>query len=368
MQAAVAKITRSDAAWGGAEAVNGQGKAPSDGGQPRGLAVRPPSAVRVAQLPYKNAAITAAEQPRLAVNIASDREATAMTFLNAAQRALARSTPSITAPEAFAAAALEAVSLSDAHNQHCRAGIPIDDTVQSARRELDGAMAALLATKDGDIPSRNKLVVARQRLASLGADPNKNFPVGLRGLIYGEVSRWLAPHELQALAAASDVPHMLQEDLERPQLVSAKTSLKSVKDALVAAFNARQGAPGNPEAEARYQQCLKHAYVAMELVFNDAMKAVGVAERDCKAVQADLSPQGLVQRQEFRRVLTEKKAMLSGVAEDLKEVANLRLGSLTAFCKGIKPRDGRPSARFDEASEQLAQVKALRAACVYVTM
>jgi hypothetical protein len=303
--------------------------------------------------------------PRHPDNVKAQRDATAAHFLRAAELAIGLSVGSTSRPGPFVAAALEAAKWSDEHNQHCRAGTPIDESVQTARRELGGVMAALLAAGDGDVPSRAELEAAHHRLARLMADANKDMPAGLRGLIYGEVSRWLAPHEVQALAAASRVPHMPLEELDRIQRVSAKTSLESLKDALRAAYEAHCCANDDADLAAHYGECLKHTCCAMELVFHDAMNEWHAAERASKTMQSDLSPGSWERRVQFARRRAQKKKALLNVAEDLQTVTGLRMTRLEAFCESVQPRDGLPSPRFDEARAQLALVKSLMAVCVY---
>jgi len=310
-------------------------------------------------------AVTEPLPPRHPDNVVAGRDATAAHFLRAAGLAIGLSGGSTGRPDLFVAAALEAARWSDEHNQHCKAGTPIDESVQTARRELGAVMAALLAAGDGDVHSRAALQAAHQRLARLMADPNKDMPAGLRGLIYGEVSRWLAPHEVRALAAASSVPHRPLEEFERAQRVSAITSLQSLKDALRAAYDAHCGANDDAELAAHYGECLKHTCCAMELVFHDANDQWHAAERASKTMQSDLSPGSWERRVQFARKRAQKKKALLNVAEDLQTVTGLRMTRLEAFCKSEQPRDGLPSLRFDEARAQLALVKSLMAVCVY---
>jgi hypothetical protein len=238
--------------------------------------------------------------------------------------------------------------------------------VQQARRDLDGAIASLLASNQSNIPSREQLLAARQRLASLGADPNKNLPAGLRRLFYGEVSQWLAPHEVQAMATASSRPHMPPEELQRAVLASARTALPSLQLALTAAWDAHLKAPDDAALLADCDQYLKEAGGVIDLVFHDAMNAYFTAERANRAVLAGPALINWAARREGKRTLQEKKREMRKLAADLQEVSRLRLLRLEALCKSLALPDAQPGGDITEVRNQMAQVRALIASCVYV--
>lgn len=314
-------------------------------------------------------ALDAPTGPRLPELVARDRAMTAVRFLAAAGSADGLSKGSVAAsPAGFAeatSAAMQALAASDEHNRHCRAGTPIGEDVQAARRSLAETVDRLLGSDACDGATRGQLMSARGRLASLALDPNKDARPGLRSLIYGHASQWLAPHDVQALAAASVVPQMPLEEFQRSQLASARVSLQSLKDALEAACDALVDAPSDAVLKSRYEDCLKQAYTAMELNFHDAMKGYQTANAAFQAATRGAAPASYAQRMPLARAVSVKKEGLLAVAADLQAVAGLRLSGLKAFCDSIRPPAGQQSARHDEACEQLAQVRTLLASCVY---
>ncbi|RYX92634.1 MAG: hypothetical protein EOO28_21460 [Comamonadaceae bacterium] len=311
----------------------------------------------------------ASTSPRLPELVARDRAMTAARFLAAAESAKGLSTGGlVTSPAGFTGATsaiIQAVTASDDHNRHCRAGTPIGEDVQAARRSLAEAVDRLLGSDACDAASRGLLRSARGRLASLALDPNNDARPGLRSLIYGHASQWLTPHDVQALAAASVVPQMPMEDFHRSQLASARLSLQSLKDALEAACDAHVDAPSDAVLKSRYEDCLKQAYTAMELNFHDAMKGYQTANAAFQAATKGAVPVSYAQRMPLARAVSIKKDVLLAAAADLQTVAGLRLSGLKAFCDSIRPPAGQQSARHDEACEQLAQTRTLLASCVY---
>ena len=340
------------------------------GGDRQRRASDPHAAARTgfAATPSRAMEVEAAAQPRLPFLVELDREKTADAFLGAARRATELAAQSGQAPLPFAIAALEAVSLSDQHNQHCRAGLPIDEKVQQARRDIDGAIAAFLAAKDCDVPFRGKLLAARDRLARLGADFNKDRPMGVRSVIYGEVSRWLAPHDVQAMSAASKVPDMSHNAYERAEIVCAQTSLSSLKLALDVAHRAHLASPGNVRLATRYQHRLKETYIAMELMFNDANKAYGIAEQAGIEVLFSVPPADLEHRTQCQRVYKEKKENLLKIAADFRKVASQRKSVLQRLCEGCQPGDEPGPAQLELALDQLGQVNTLLALCEHLRL
>ncbi|MBC7435300.1 MAG: hypothetical protein H7332_04435 [Bdellovibrionales bacterium] len=304
--------------------------------------------------------------PRHPDNLEVCREESAAQFLKAARLATTLSGSAIARPGPFVKAALEAATWSEAHNSYCRAGIPIDEAVQGARRQLEGAMALVLATHGSDLPARDTLAEARQRFAKLGADPNKDMPAGIRSLIYGQASTWLAPHEVQAVAAASTRPHMQAAELDRVELASAKTSLPSLRQTLSTAWDAHLIAPDDPVLELRLGACLKETSCAMTLVFHDAIKTYFATQKAGRAAPTEFLLSSWELRREYKISINGMKRAMWGVAADLQSLAGLRLKRLEAHCKRLEMDAARPAMQIDEARSQLSEVRALIATCVYV--
>ncbi|CAN5703493.1 hypothetical protein BH11PSE7_BH11PSE7_19480 [soil metagenome] len=327
-------------------------------------------ATRARKYQGKVAQVQASERPRLPFLVERDRDLTAIKFGDAARRAFELSNASASEPEAFALAALEAAAASNEHNAHCRAGTPIDAVVQQARRDLRRAIKTLLEVDGLEFVSRAALNAVCERLARFEADPNKDKPGGLRGLMYGQVSQWLAPHELNALAAASRAPGLPGLTLERAELVSAKSSQKSLKLALDVAHRAHLVAPDNAALKTRYLYRLKQAYCAAELVFHDAREAFLKADQANKEAYtlalAVINPDTEARWRDCQRARMEKKTALMQVAADLKIYASLRLAGLEPYCDSLPPGDESVAAQRQEALVQSASVKALINACAHV--
>jgi hypothetical protein len=310
------------------------------------------------------------ERPRLPFLVERDRDLTAIKFGDAAQRAFELSGAAATAaepPEAFALAALEAVAASDEHNTHCRAGTPIDAAVQQTRRDLRKAIKTLLEVDGLEFASRAALSAACERLARFETDPNKDKPGGLRGLMYSQVSQWLAPHELNALAVASKTPDLSALTVERAELVSARSSQRSLRLALDVAQKAHMSAPDNAALKTRYLHRLKQAYCAAELVFDDAREAFQKADQANKEAYtlacAVISPESEAHWRDCQRVRMEKKNALVNVAADLKSYASLRLEVLEPYCDSLPLGDERVAAQRKEALVESAYVNALMNEC-----
>jgi hypothetical protein len=316
-----------------------------------------------AEKPTSAMNVEAAAQPRHASLMELDREKTADAFLEAARRVSGLAAQAVQTPQPFVVAVLEAMALSHEHNQHCRAGLPVDEHVQQARRDIDRAIATLLEVRDCEIPARDKLIAARERLIRLGADPNKNMPRGLRHLIYGEVSKWLEPHEVQAMTGASKLPNMPRNVSDRAELVCAKISVNSLKLALEVAHRAHLLAPDNATLKARYLQRLKEAYCAMELVLNDANTAYHIADQANIDAHVSRTPENLEFRKQSQIFRKAKKEAFIRAAADLQHVASLRKSGLLPFCESLHDAADTDPVQLELAIDQLQQLDQLLAVC-----
>lgn len=321
--------------------------------------------------------VQASEQPRLPFLVERERERdrglTAIKFGDAALRAFELSGAAATAaepPEAFALAALEAVAASDEHTTHCRAGTAIDAAVQETRRDLRKAIKTLLDVDGLEFASRAALSAACERLARFETDLNKDKPGGLRGLMYGQVSQWLTPHELNAMAAASKTPDLSALTVERAELVSAKSSLSLLKQALDVVHKAHLAEPDDAALKKRYLHRLKQVYCAAELVFHDARQAFHKADLAHKEAFtlafAVKSPETEVHWHDCQRVRMEKKKALIQVAAELKRYTGLRLAVLEPYCDSLPLGDETVAAQRKEALIESAIVNALMNACEHV--
>jgi hypothetical protein len=268
---------------------------------------------------------------------------------------------------------LDAVSLSDEHNRHCRAGTPIDGAVQQARQDLQQALAALLALEGAELSRRDELVAAGQGLARFTGNPLARLPVVV---IHTAVARWLAPDDADVMRVAFNDPELPAHERlrieHRVAVTSARQSLATLKMLLEGAHDAHVAAPSNPALKATYQKWLHKTYVAMELVFDEAMKERSVADA---AVQTARSLQrGFAHEQRCNVSRARKQQALMVVATDLKTVARLRLNGLKALCLDLqtacdnRPGDRQRVERLATVQEELRKTATLLAACAYVAM
>jgi hypothetical protein len=191
--------------------------------RPRRGSSRSDSPVARTQPASRSLAVNPAERPRHPDLIARDRRATATTFVQTVQRACSLASEKAVAPEDAAAALLAAASLSDEHNRHCRAGIPIDGAVQQARRDLQQAVAALLALEDLELSRRDELLAAGQGIARFTANPLARLPVVV---IHTAVARWLAPDDADVMRVAFNDPALPAHERLRIEHRVAVTSAR----------------------------------------------------------------------------------------------------------------------------------------------
>ncbi|MBC7435299.1 MAG: hypothetical protein H7332_04430 [Bdellovibrionales bacterium] len=239
--------------------------------------------------------------------------------------------------------------------------------MQQTRRDLRTAIKALLDVEGLQFASSAALSAACERLTRFETDPNKDKLRGLRGLMYTQVSQWLAPHELEALAAASTTPGLRPETYERAESISARASLTSLRLALDVAQKAHLAAPQDAVLKTRYQHRLKQAFCAAELVFDGARQAFQQADQASREAHqsalALFTPESKTNWQISQYVRTLKKDALVQVAADLKKYASLRKLRLEPYCDSLPLGDETMAERRHDAFVQLAYVNAVADAC-----
>jgi hypothetical protein len=141
---------------------------------------------------------------------------------------------------------------------------------------------------------------------------------------------------------------------------------------LEGAHDAHVAAPKSPALKATYQKWLHKTYVALELIFDEAMKERSVADA---AVQAARSLQrGFAHEQRCNVTRARRQQALMVVATDLKTVARLRLNDLKALCVDlqlacdIRPGGRQLVERLATVQQELRKTGTLLAACAYVAM
>lgn len=283
------------------------------------------------------------ERQRHPVHLGWLREQTAAAFLEASQRALSHGS---------AETLLAAAALSDEHNAHCRAGIPVDDAVQRARRQLRVAAEELLAKPGDPLPQRARLTAISERLATLTAEPGDRLPPVIT---HGKVAEWLVPEDVDTMRFAfkdKSLPLKSAEAVQRrAALVTARACKHAVLQTLSDAWDAHVDAPNDPAIELRLQTALKNAQGPMEVIFEDAHAAF-LAHHSTPAPQ--------------------KKRELQEAAKTLRQIARQRVAALEELCAELRSlSDASPSsadgmARLEAAEKDLRHTKTVLHTCTYV--